>query len=79
LDSGCDGADFGFKNAVAMIEPYFDPAALVDAMSPLLKIKLAPESRAQVIHHLGIAAEQAEILLSAAIGDEVEPAPVYRS
>ena len=48
-------------------------------MSPLLKIKLASESRAQVILHLGIAAEMAEILLSAAIGDEVEPAPVYRS
>jgi len=61
-----------------MTETPFDPAALVDAATPLLKLQLTPESRAQVILHLGIAVEQAELLLSTAIADEDEPAPVYR-
>jgi hypothetical protein len=61
-----------------MTEKPFDPDALVDAMAPLLKIALTPVSRAEVILHLNIAAEQAELLLSGAIGDEDEPAPVFR-
>jgi hypothetical protein len=62
-----------------MTENTFDPEALVDAMAPLLKIALTPVSRAEIILHLQIAAEQAELLLSGAIGDEDEPAPVYRA
>jgi len=61
-----------------MTERSFDPGALVDAAAPLLKLALTPESRAQTILHLKIAAEQAELLLSALIGDEYEPAPVYQ-
>jgi Protein of unknown function (DUF4089) len=61
-----------------MSEKPFDPEALVEAMAPLLGIALTPESRAQTILHLRIAAEQAELLLSAENGDEDEPAPVYR-
>jgi hypothetical protein len=55
----------------------FDPEAVVDAMAPLLGLTLTPESRAQTIVHLRIAAEQAEKLLSAPLDDQQEPAPVF--
>ena len=55
----------------------FDPDALIEAMSPLLSLTLTPESRAQTVIHLTIAAEQAALLLSAPISDEEEPAPVF--
>ena len=55
----------------------FDPEALIDVMSPLLELPLTPESRAETIVHLRIAAEQAQLLLSAPIGDDEEPAPVF--
>jgi 1-carboxybiuret hydrolase subunit AtzG-like len=55
----------------------FDPEALVAAMAPLLGLAVTPESRAQTIVHLRIAAEQAEMLSSAAFDDFDEPAPVY--
>ena len=55
----------------------FDPDALIDAMAPLLRLTLTPESRAQTAVHLRIAAEQAALLLSAPIDDEDEPAPVF--
>ena len=55
----------------------FDPEALIEAMSPLLGLTLTPESRAQTVVHLRIAAEQAELILSAPIGDDEEPAPVF--
>jgi len=55
----------------------FDPDALVEAMAPLLGLALTPDSRAQAVVHLEIAAEQAALLLAAPIGDDVEPAPVY--
>jgi Protein of unknown function (DUF4089) len=55
----------------------FDPEALIEAMSPLLELPLTPESRAETIVHLRIAAEQAQLLLSAPIGDDEEPAPVF--
>jgi hypothetical protein len=61
-----------------MIPPEFDPEAVVDALSPLLGLSLTAESRAQTILHLRIAAEQAELLLAGEIGDEDEPAPVFR-
>jgi hypothetical protein len=61
-----------------VIPPHFDPEALVDAMAPLLGLALTPESRAQTIVHLRIAAEQAELLLSAALDDGEEPAPVFK-
>ena len=55
----------------------FDPEAVADAMVPLLGLTLTPESRAQTIVHLRIAAEQAERLLSVPLDDEQEPAPVF--
>jgi hypothetical protein len=58
--------------------PHFDPEALVDAMAPLLGLALTPDSRAETVLHLRIAAEQAELLLSAALDDDTEPAPVFK-
>ena len=55
----------------------FDPEAVVDAIAPLLGLTLTPESRAQTIVHLRIAAEQAERLLSVPLDDRQEPAPVF--
>ncbi len=55
----------------------FDPEDVVDAMAPLLGLTLTPESRAQTIVHLRIAAEQAEKLLSVPLDDQLEPAPVF--
>ena len=55
----------------------FEPEAVVDAMAPLLGLTLTPESRAQTIVHLRIAADQAEKLLSVPIDDQQEPAPVF--
>jgi hypothetical protein len=55
----------------------FDPEAVVDAVAPLLGLTLTPESRAQTIVHLRIAAEQAERLLSVSLDDWQEPAPVF--
>jgi Protein of unknown function (DUF4089) len=59
-----------------MNEP-FDPAALVAATAPLLGVELAPESRAQVVLHLKIAAELAAKLEEVEFDDEAEPAPVF--
>jgi hypothetical protein len=55
----------------------FDPDALIEAMVPLLRLTLMPESRAQTVVHLRIAAEQAALLFSAPIEDDEEPAPVF--
>jgi hypothetical protein len=55
----------------------FDPEAVVDALLPLLGLAATPESRAQTIVHLRIAAEHAQKLLSIALDDEDEPAPVF--
>jgi len=54
-----------------------DAEALVDAMAPLLGLTLTPESRAETMVHLGIAAEQAKKLLSVSLDDREEPAPVF--
>ena len=55
----------------------FDPDALIEAMAPLLRLTLTAESRAQIVVHLRIAAEQAALLLSAPIDDNEEPSPVF--
>lgn len=62
-----------------MTAKVFDPEAVVDAMAPLLGLTLTPESRAQTLVHLLIAAEQAEKLLSVPLDDRQEPAPVFRA
>jgi len=56
----------------------FDPEALVDAMAPLLGLTLTEQSRAQAILQLRVAAQQADLLLSAPLDDCEEPAPVFR-
>ena len=55
----------------------FDPEALIDAMAPLLGLALTPESRAQTIVHLRIAAQEAERLFALPLDDAEEPAPVF--
>ena len=55
----------------------FDPEALADAMAPLLGLIQTPESRAQTVVHLRIAAEHAEKLLSVSLEDQEAPAPVF--
>ncbi|HWY84703.1 MAG TPA: DUF4089 domain-containing protein [Roseiarcus sp.] len=60
-----------------MTAKVFDPEAVVDAMAPLLGLTLTPESRAQTLVHLRIAAEQAEKLLSVPLDDRQEPASVF--
>ena len=60
-----------------MTAKVFDAEAVVDAMAPLLGLTLTPESRAQTLVHLRIAAEQAEKLLSVSLDDRQEPAPVF--
>ena len=55
----------------------FDPEAVADAMLPLLGLAATPQSRAQTIVHLRIAAEHAQKLLSLSLDDEEEPAPVF--
>jgi hypothetical protein len=59
-----------------MSEP-FDPAAVAEAMAPLLGLELTPERRGPVLTHLAIAAEMAAKLAAADLDDEAEPAPVF--
>jgi hypothetical protein len=61
-----------------MSPPPFDPEAVVDAMAQLLGLTITPESRAETIQQLRVAAQQAELLLSAPLDDCAEPAPVFR-
>jgi hypothetical protein len=53
----------------------FDPAALAEALAPLLGLELTSERRGPVLTHLRIAAEMAAKL--PALDDEAEPAPVF--
>ena len=55
----------------------FDPAAIAEAMAPLLGFSLTPERRGPVLTHLKIAADLAAKLASAPLDDEAEPAPVF--
>jgi hypothetical protein len=55
----------------------FDPEALIDAMAPLLGLTLTPDSRAETISQLRVAAQQAELVLSAPLDEREEPAPVF--
>ncbi len=76
-DRRLDSAAFGVERGGTHDGRSFDPDALIEAMSALLSLTLTPESRAQTVIHLKIAAEQAAPLLSAPISDEEEPAPVF--
>ena len=55
----------------------FDPAAVAEAMAPLLGLELTPERRGPVLMHLKIAADLAGKLAAVPLDDEAEPAPVF--
>lgn len=55
----------------------FDPAAVAEAMSPLLGLALTPDRRGPVLMHLKIAADLAAKLAAVPLDDEAEPAPVF--
>ncbi|MDE3177611.1 MAG: DUF4089 domain-containing protein [Pseudomonadota bacterium] len=55
----------------------FDPAAVAEAMAPLLGLELTPERRGPVVTHLRIAAEMAAKLAAVRLDDGAEPAPVF--
>lgn len=59
-----------------MSEP-FDPAAVAEAMAPLIGVELTPERRGAVLTHLTIAADLAAKLAAVPLDDEAEPAPVF--
>ncbi len=52
--------------------------AYVDAALALVDLPVEPELRPRVVMHLDIAAGLARTLLAFPLGDEAEPAPVYR-
>jgi hypothetical protein len=55
----------------------FDPAALAEAMAPLIGVELTPERLPPVLTHLRIAAEMAAKLAAVPLDDAAEPAPVF--
>ena len=50
----------------------------IDAVSPLVKLEIAPDYRAGVKNHLKTASKMAALLEKAPLKDETEAAPVYR-
>jgi len=75
MDDASRGADADDR----LTEAPFDLATVVDAMAPLLGLRLSPESRAEAIAQLQIAADRAALVLSAAFEDEDEPEPAFRA
>ncbi len=55
-----------------------DPDALIDAMSPLVGLTVAPAYRAGVAAHLTAAIAAAGLMADWPQGDHAEPAPVFR-
>jgi hypothetical protein len=55
----------------------FDPAAVAEAIAPLLGLALTPERHGPVLTHLKIAADLAAGLAAVPLDDEAEPAPVF--
>ena len=51
----------------------------IDAVSPLVKLEIAPDYRAGVKNHLKTASKMAALLKKTALKDETEAAPVYRA
>jgi len=56
----------------------FDADALIDAMAPLLQLKVAPEHRAGVKLNLKTASKMAALVEQVRLEDDAEPAPVFR-
>lgn len=51
----------------------------IDAMAPVLGLNVTAEQRAGVKANLKTAAKMAALLDKAKVGDEIEPAPVFRA
>ena len=51
----------------------------IDAVSPLVKLEIAPDHRGGVKNHLKTASKMAALLEKAPLKDETEAAPVYRA
>lgn len=55
----------------------FDPEAVIDAMAPLLGLRIAPDYRPGIVLNLEATARFAAIVLAMTLDDEAEPAPVF--
>lgn len=56
----------------------FDPDALIDAMAPMLGLTVEEAYREGVRQNLEVAAKAMDLVASAPLEDEAEPAPVFR-
>ncbi len=56
----------------------FDVDAVMDAMAPLLGLRISPEYRNGIKLNLKTAAKMAAVVEQVKLDDEQEPAPVYR-
>jgi hypothetical protein len=56
----------------------FDADALIDATAPLLQLRIEPEYRPGIKLNLKTAGKMAALVEQVKLGDEAEPAPVYR-
>jgi len=51
----------------------------IEAMAPAVRLEIAPEHRNGVKANLKTAGKMAALLEKAPLGDDAEPAPVYRT
>jgi len=56
----------------------FDVDAMIDAVAPLVQLEITDELRPGVRQNLKTAAKMAALLDQVKLGDDLEPAPVYR-
>jgi Protein of unknown function (DUF4089) len=61
-----------------MDEDRFDAEALVDAMAPMLGLRVTPDQRAGVLLHLRNTRRIAAIMLRFRLPERTEHAPVFR-
>lgn len=66
------------ESEAAMAYKPFDADALIDAAAPMLQLTIAPQYRAGIKLNLKTASKMAALLEQIKLGDEAEPAPVYR-
>jgi hypothetical protein len=56
-----------------------DRAALLDASAKLQGLAIAPEWRAEVLFHMKVIGEAAQLVAEFPLGDQVELAPIFRA
>ncbi len=61
-----------------MTDQPFDPEAVIDAVAPMLGLTIEPVYRAGIVTNLAITARFAALVLDFPLGDDAEPAPVFR-